>query len=144
MSVVRCELLQNRPVMMAWMEPYCAAAHIVTVIGEDVWPTSDSVESAINVAVWPDDHEVTLPGCGQGFHPYGMADVWRVAALVAERAVALLAGQDSKSEVLSMIRGRTFFDKVAPGVLLNRELPNLSNMESVVQRRGLQEALHGK
>jgi hypothetical protein len=143
-SLLRCELLQNRPVMMAWMEPYCAAAHVVTITGADVWPTSDPAESVINIATWPDDHEVMLPGCGQGFHPYGMADVWRVAGLVAERAVALLTGQDMKSEVWSMIRGRAFFDAVAPGVSFNRELPNQPDFESVVQRRGLQEALRGE
>jgi hypothetical protein len=143
-SLLRRGVLQNRPVIMAWMEPYCAAAHVVAITGEDVWPISDPAESAINVAVWPDGHEVTLPGCGQGFHPYGMADVWRVAGLVAERSIALLMGQDTKSEVWSMIRGRGFFDAVAPGIVFNRELPNGPDTESIVQRRGLQEVLDGK
>jgi hypothetical protein len=80
-NVLRNTLLMGAPIAMAWMEPECAAAHVVMVAGPDAWPASDPAESAVNVAVWPDGVKVDLPGCSEGFHPYGMADSARAAGL---------------------------------------------------------------
>jgi hypothetical protein len=142
-SHLRPDILKSAPVMMAWMEPHCAAAHIVTIAGPDIWPQSDPAETAINIAQWPDNIAVELPGCGQGFHPYGMADVWQVAGWIAENAVSMLKGQGARSEVISMVRARKYFEAVAPGVTFNRE-PQLSgDTQLVIERRPLCEALNG-
>jgi len=92
LSRVRATLLNDAPVVMAWMEPGCSAAHVVVVNGLDVWPSCDPAETSVNVAVWPDGVEVEVAGCGAGFHPYGMADASRAAGLASERALAVLAG----------------------------------------------------
>ncbi len=142
-SCLRHDVLRDQRVMMAWMEPFCAAAHVVTVTGDEVWPSSDPAD-AINTAAWSDEYEVKLPGCGHGFHPYGMADVWRVAGLVAERAIELLLGKNTQSDVISMIRNKGYFDSVAPGLVLNRKVPDGTNVDAITERRSLQDALHAK
>jgi hypothetical protein len=126
---------------MAWVEPFCAAGHVVVVSGNDAWPLCDPAETAINYAIWPDDTIVSLPGCGSGFYPYGMAGMWRVAGLVAERALALLSGTDADSAVWSFVRNRNFFERVCPGISFNRDVPASVVEESVTVRRGFKEAL---
>lgn len=95
------------------------------------------------VAVWPDDLEVDLPGCGQGFHPYGMADVWQVAGWVAEEALSVLKGRATPSEVISMIRAREFFKGVFPGITFNRKVPQSADAQLVIKRRPLREVTDG-
>ena len=119
------------------MEPECAAAHVVVVTGQDAWPASDPAESAVNVAEWPDGVKVDLPGCGEGFHPYGMADSARAAGLTAERALAVLKGNCPTSGVWSMVRSREYFEKVFAGVHFNLEPPNGADTESVTFVRKL-------
>ena len=131
------------PNMMIWMEPFGAAAHVVTVVGSDQWPGSDPAETAINVACWPDDVEITHPGCGQGFHPYGMADAWETAAVATRRAIALLRQDDTRSDVMSLIQSRAYFEKVWPGITFQRQILLPSGAESVVERRSLADALSG-
>jgi hypothetical protein len=129
--------------MMIWMEPFGAAAHVVTVVGSDQWPGSDPAETAINVAYWPDDVEVTHPGCGQGFHPYGMADAWETAAIATRRAIALMRQDNTHSDVVSLIQSRAYFERVWPSITFHRQIFIPSGAESVVERRSLAEALNG-
>ncbi len=131
------------PIMMAWMEPFGAAAHVITVVGGDRWPTSDPAETAIQIADWPDEVEVLHPGCGQGFHPYGMSDAWEAAAMAARRGLALLHGENSTSDVLSLVQSREYFERVWPGITFRRQLAVPAGMTSVMERRTLAEALGG-
>ena len=141
LSSLRAGILEGAPAMMAWMEPFCAAGHVVVVTGQDCWPLSDPAETAINYAIWPDDAMVALPGCGGGFHSYGMADAWRVAGLVAERALAFLSGADMDSAVWSFVRNHAFFERVCSGVAFNRDVPESGEGESLTVRRDFSEAL---
>ncbi len=129
------------PTMMAWLEPFGAAAHVVTILGPDSWPTFDPAETAINVARWPDGVERRHPGCGQGYHPFGMADAWEAASLVTRRAAALLRGEELTSDVLSQIRHRRFFESIAPGVSFNRHVDIPDGVEALIERRPLAEAI---
>lgn len=140
-SKLRQGKLKGLPVLMAWMEPGCAAAHVVVTTGNDEWPTSDPVETAVNIARWPADLRVQLPGCGQGFHPYGMADASRAAGLVAERALALLQNSGQSSAVWSMVRNRSYFLGVSPAAVFNREPPTEDDVESTTIRRALAQVL---
>ncbi|AJP48009.1 hypothetical protein PG1C_05150 [Rugosibacter aromaticivorans] len=136
-SRLRRSILKLAPVLMAWMEPSCAAAHTLLVAGEDEWPTSDPAETAVNIARWPDDLQVQLPGCGQGFHSYGMADTWRAAGLVAERALAVLNGASTPSGICSMVRNRAYFEQTSTLVEFNLDPPSGSGTESVTIVREL-------
>lgn len=141
-SMLRDRALGGAPVLMSWMEPFCAAAHVVVVTGDDKWPLSDPVEAAVNIATWPDT-EVVLSGCGQGFHRYGMADTYRVAGLVAERALSLLNDSTSGSGIWSFTRDRAYFENAAPGVQFNREPPQSLDVEAITTKRNLKDALNG-
>lgn len=139
----RLSLLNGVPTMMAWMEPFGAAAHVVTIAGTDEWPASDPAEAAINIADWPDGIEIKHPGCGQGFHQYGMADAWEAAALTARRAIAFLRAESVSSDVISLVQSRSYFERFSPGIRILREVAIPSGFESVVKRVPLSEILGG-
>lgn len=141
LSLLRANQLSGIPLMMAWMEPFCAAAHVIMLNGTEAWPVSDPAETHINFATWPHNSEIKLPGCGQGFHPYGMSDSIRAAGLVTERALAFLQGEDLSSAVWSMVRSQQYFEAQAPEIKLNRPIPTPPDAVSVTIRRPIEEAL---
>lgn len=140
-SLLREHVLKDAPVMMAWMEPFGAAAHAVLISGSDVWPASDPADTAVNVATWPDDVQVDLPGCGQGFHPYGVADAWAAAGMVSERVLKVLNGEHVSSGVWSMIRHESYFKSMSPSATFNRPPPVPVGVDSVIEHRPLAEVL---
>ncbi|WP_321818192.1 MULTISPECIES: ThiF family adenylyltransferase [unclassified Paraburkholderia] len=97
------------PVMLAWLEPYGSAAHVVTLVNGDRWPDNDPVER-LALAEWPPETEVRLPGCGAGFHPYGAADALRAAALTAEKILDVIDGKVWRSGVSSFKRDLRYLD----------------------------------
>ncbi len=113
--------LGNCLVAHAWMEPFCAAAHVLILQHSDNWPTDDPYLK-VNIAEWPDDTAVKLPACNAGFHSYGVADVSQAAGFVTERLLATLDGTITDSVVCSFIRSALFFEglkvKVKPGALV--------------------------
>lgn len=104
--------LGNCPVVHAWMEPFCAAAHVVFLCAGDDWPTEDPASSRVNVARWVDSGRVPLPACGAGFHPYGAADAWQAAGFSVERLLAGLDGSVPTSTIWSWVRSQGFFDSI--------------------------------
>lgn len=128
-SSVRCLLAQLSTQHLAgvdiahlWMEPFCAAAHVVYLLPGDKWPGGDPADTLVNVAEWPDDVRVRLPACGAGFHPYGAADVWQAAGFGAERLLAHLDGEIDASTVWTWMRGTGYFESLgvaaSPGPLV--------------------------
>jgi hypothetical protein len=112
LSVHRYGRLAGTSVVMAWVEPFCAAAHVVALGAADEWPMSDPADQAINVAEWPDDPRVKLPMCGAGFHQYGSADIGQAAGFVAQRILDIIDGAAALPKVWSRIRSREFFDSL--------------------------------
>lgn len=104
-----------------WMEPFCAAAHVVLLQHGDDWPADDP-RGKVNVARWPEDTRVHLPACNAGFHPYGASDVWQSAGFASERLLAALDGRVTNSVVCSWVRSASFFQAlrvpVQPGPLV--------------------------
>jgi len=128
-SSIRCLLsmlastqLRSVDIAHLWMEPFCAAAHVVYLKPGDVWPSDDPADTLVNVASWPSDVRVHLPACGAGFHPYGASDVWQVAGFSVERLLAHLDGNVGCSTVWTWTRGVAFFEalgiEVKPGPLV--------------------------
>jgi len=112
LSAQRHGRLAGTPVVMTWVEPFCAAAHVVAIGAADVWPMSDPADQAVNVAEWPDDPRVRLPMCGAGFHQYGSADIGQAAGFVAQRVLDIIDGAAALPKVWSRIRSREFFDSL--------------------------------
>lgn len=101
----------NTPVLHAWLEPYCSAAHVVLTFADDPWPASDPADDKVNAADFSGfEVRVDLPACGGGFHPYGAADAWQSAAFATERVLAVLDGQCTRATVWSWVRTKAFYD----------------------------------
>jgi hypothetical protein len=141
---LRASKLKDVPVVMGWMEPFGAAAHVIVIAATNAWPVSDPVDTQINYALWPDSAFIALPACGQGFHEYGVADAWAAAALVTERTLATLSTSTPPSGVWSRVRSHAFFEAAVPGVVFNRANPCPATAECVVIHRTLAEALNAR
>ena len=109
LSIHRFGRLAGTTVAMSWVEPHCAAAHVVALGVADQWPMSDPADEAVNVADWPKDPRVRLPMCGAGFHPYGSADIGQAAAFVAQRLLDIIDGTARLPTIWSRVRSREFF-----------------------------------
>jgi len=70
----------NTPVLHAWLEPYCSAAHVALTLADGPWPISDPADDKVNATEFSGfDISVDLPACGASFHPYAAADAWQGA-----------------------------------------------------------------
>ena len=130
-SSVRCLLGQVRNttfaeclIAHAWLEPFCAAAHVVLLTNENVWPADDPADT-INVAEWPPNLGIKLPACGVGFHPYGVADVWQAAGFAAERLLQVIDEEVTSSTAWSWIRSKTYFESLGYPLRLKPIVPSL-------------------
>lgn len=123
LSHLRKDHLGNAQVAHAWMEPFCAAAHVVLLQHGEDWPLDDPREKA-NVAAWPDNTRVELPACNAGFHPYGAADAWQAAGFTTERLLAALDGTFQASAVWSWVRSTAYFQTLGVAVKLGPLVPH--------------------
>jgi hypothetical protein len=106
----RAVSLGNCEVVHAWVEPFCAAAHVVFVVGADTWPLDDPADELVHAARWPEEGMMEVPACGAAFHPYGAADVWQAAGFSAERVLSVIDGSVSESSIWSWVRSSAYFD----------------------------------
>jgi sulfur-carrier protein adenylyltransferase/sulfurtransferase len=120
------------PIVHAWVEPFCAATHVVHLAASDNWPLDDP-GTKVAAAQWPQDARVNLPACGAGFHPYGAADVWQSAGFTAERVLAVLDGKVQQSIVWSSIRSKAYFDSLGVEVELGPLVPASSSTFDSIQ-----------
>lgn len=121
-SSVRALLSQYRqsafvgtPIVHTWLEPFCAAAHVVLVGAADVWPMSDPADALVNAAEWPESTKHEIPACGAGFHPYGVADAWQAAGFAAERLLNTIDRASDSSAIWSWVRSKAYFDALNVG-----------------------------
>ncbi|MEN9476555.1 ThiF family adenylyltransferase [Malikia spinosa] len=122
LSRLREHSLGDCLVAHAWMEPFCAASHVVLLQHGNEWPADDP-RGKVNVASWPEDTRVQLPACNTGFHPYGASDVWQAAGFTSERLLAALDGKVASSVVCSWVRSAGFFQTLGVAVQLGPLVP---------------------
>lgn len=120
------------PLVHAWVEPFCAAAHVVHLFTGDSWPDDDPGHK-VAVANWPATARVNLPACGAGFHPYGAADIWQAAGFTAERLIAVLDGNVPKSTVWSWVRSKAFFSSLGVEVVTGPLVPESQDIFDSIQ-----------
>ena len=150
-SSVRCLLallasqqLAGVEIAHLWMEPFCAAAHVVYLLPGDRWPADDPADTLVNVAGWPDDVRVHLPACGAGFHPYGASDVWQIAGFSAERLLAHLDGEVDASTVWTWMRGTAYFESLGVATNPGPLIPHTrAKFESLSLKRSFAELASG-
>ena len=124
LALTRRELCGDVPLIHAWVEPFCAAAHVVATTLANPWPASDPVAARVNAADYADAKvRVNLPACSDGFHPYGSADILQAAGFAAERVLGIVGGGLETSTVWSFVRAKAFFDELALPIKTNSLVP---------------------
>lgn len=132
LSLLRETLLGECATVYAWMEPFCAAAHVVHVSAKDTWPADDPVER-VNVASWEANGVIKLPACSTSFSTYGAADAWQAAGFVTERALSILDAPDSPSQIWSWVRASSFFERTGAATRLSDLVPHSDDPFHAVQ-----------
>ena len=113
MSHMRAALFGVCPVIHAWTEPLCSAAHVVQSQPAVPWPDTDPADELVNASdLSAGDTRIKVAACAGGFHPYGAADIELVAAFAAERVIAVLDDMSHVSAVWSWVRSSAFFDSL--------------------------------
>lgn len=133
------------PIVHAWVEPFCAAAHVVLTCANTPWPTDDPADRLVNAADFSNTQvRIDLPACSGGFHPYGAADVWQAAAFTSERVLFAIDDQNHASTIWSWVRSKAFFDELGLAVPLRAVVPSSGGrMDSVMLTRDYQTVLAG-
>ena len=143
LSQYRQSALEGTPIMHTWVEPFCAAAHVVQVGASDAWPMSDPAESLVNAADWPESTKHEIPACGAGFHPYGVADTWQAAGFASERILSVLDRASGNSEIWSWVRSRAYFEALDVGARPRAIVPvDGSKHDSKMLSRSFNEVLN--
>ncbi len=106
------------PLLIGWMEPYVAAAHVCLLPVETPWIQGNvDLLKELEAVTWPDDVIRREPGCSSQFQSYTAAAAAHAVALVAENALDLIDGA-ATPRVLSWVRGQRFLNKHRLGLVL--------------------------
>lgn len=107
------------PLLIGWMEPFVAAAHVCQLTENSPWfnGSSDRLKS-LQAVTWPADVMLREPSCNSEFQAYTPAAATHAVALVAEAAIELLDGLVATSTVRSWVRGQRYLDKHRGGLTL--------------------------
>lgn len=143
LTLLRGAKLGQTPVMHAWLEPMCSAAHVVLSQADVPWPIEDPVNDRVNASdLSVDETRVSNPACSAGFHPYGAADVTQVAAFAVERILTAVDEPSTPSTVWSWVRSQAFFDVLPMAVATRPIVPQAGGkMDSATVTRSLRELL---
>jgi molybdopterin/thiamine biosynthesis adenylyltransferase len=143
LSQYRHNAFEGTRIVHAWLEPFCAAAHVVLVGPSDVWPMSDPADALVNAAEWPESTKHEIPACGAGFHPYGVADTWQAAGFAAERVLSVLDRASGDSGIWSWVRSKAYFEALSVGAR-PRAIVSVDGSEhdSKMLSRGFSEVLN--
>ena len=143
LSQYRHNAFEGTPIVHAWLEPFCAAAHVVLVGAPDVWPMSDPADALVNAAEWPESTKHEIPACGAGFHPYGVADTWQAAGFAAERILSALDRASGDSGIWSWVRSKAYFESLNVSARPRAIVPVDGNEhDSKMLSRGFSEVLN--
>jgi sulfur-carrier protein adenylyltransferase/sulfurtransferase len=137
---VRIMMAQSRevafgqtPVVHAWVEPFCCAAHVVLTKESNPWPADDPADALVNSAGYSNiKTDVDLPACNGGFHPYGAADIHQAAAFTAERVLSVLDNPSQAAAVWSWVRSKAFFDSLNLPIDLRPIVPTVGGKHDSV------------
>src|SRR5690606_12468584 len=108
------------PLLIGWMEPYVAAAHVCVLPSGQRWlQGAQDPMSGLEAVVWPSEVIRQEPGCSSRFQSYTAAAAAHAVALVAECALEMIDSTAGSLDptVRSWVRGQHFLDKHWPGLL---------------------------
>lgn len=105
--------------LVGWMEPFVAAAHVCLLTSETLWlsrPGDENKMQELEAIDWPAEVIRQVPGCSSRFQAYTAANAAYVVALASENALRLIDGEVKSSTVLSWVRGQEFLDRQWPNL----------------------------
>ncbi|SIO33289.1 ThiF family adenylyltransferase [Salinivibrio sp. ES.052] len=107
------------PLLVGWMEPYVAAAHVCYLTSETTWMLegSDALEQ-LQAVEWPEDVIQSEPGCNSKFQSYTASAAAYAVALVTEQALQVLEDKPDQARVTSWVRGKKYLRQHKEGLEL--------------------------
>jgi len=125
--------------LIGWMEPYVAAAHVCTFPAGEYWYSNanNTYDRRLDLEAieWPKEVIRQEPGCSSRFQAYTAAQAAYAVALVAEQAINLIDGKVFESAVHSWVRGQQFLDKNWPGLSLRDWAENAKPHDGLIIKR---------
>jgi len=110
-QVEQARRLHPCPLLIGWMEPYVAAAHVCSLMSDTSWlQGTEDLMGKLGAVDWPDDVIRQEPGCSSRFQSYTAAAAAYAVALVAENALKMLDGAVVEPRVVSWVRGQRYLN----------------------------------
>lgn len=107
------------PLLIGWMEPYVAAAHVCCLPSDTLWlQGAEDLMGKLGAVDWPDDVITQEPGCSSRFQSYTAAAAAYAVAMVAEYALKMADGVISEPRIISWVRGQRYLDDHRSGLAL--------------------------
>lgn len=124
------------PLLIGWMEPFVAAAHICSLPSDTPWmqDTTDLM-GELQAVSWPNEVIQQVPGCSSEFQSYTAAAATHAVALVAENALKLIDGDAETPRVISWVRGQRFLDASWPDLELREWAQEAAHRDGMLIER---------
>ncbi|WP_431700399.1 HesA/MoeB/ThiF family protein [Pseudomonas sp. BR20] len=122
-QIERARLNHPCPLLIGWMEPYVAAAHVCVLPASQQWfQGAQDPMLELQAVLWPNEVIQQEPGCSSRFQSYTAMAAAHAVALVGECALDMIDNTEARvnSRVMSWVRGQHFLDRHWPG-LTHRE-----------------------
>lgn len=125
------------PLVVGWMEPFVAAAHVCCLPAGARWLSSDEDPLLRLQAVsWPDEVIRLEPGCTSEFQAYTPAQACYAVALVSEAIIDFLDSGAGGGHIRSWVRGQKYLDKCHPNLGLADWATSATNVDGMIIERG--------
>jgi len=121
---VRWHIDQSRkstpcPLLIGWLEPYVAAAHVCILPPESLWMDGIGDRMGSLEAIdWPEEVYRQEPGCSSLFQSYTGAAATHAVALIVEQTLDVIDGHPGTARVVSWVRGQRYLDRHWMGLVL--------------------------
>lgn len=124
------------PLLIGWMEPFVAAAHVCSLPSGTPWMQgSTDLMGQLEAVTWPPEVIRQEPGCSSKFQSYTAAAAAHAVALVTENALELIDGNDHVPRVISWVRGQRFLDENWPNLELRAWAQGVASYYGILLER---------
>lgn len=121
-AVDRARRMSPCPLLIGWMEPFVAAAHVCNLPATVFWINDIAKPldrmSELEAVTWPGEVVRQEPGCSSRFQAYTAVQAGYAIALVAERLIQVIDDNPQTPQVRSWVRGQAFLDQHWTGLQL--------------------------
>lgn len=122
--------------IIAWMEPYVAAAHTCILPAGSPWKIGDCDKlESLNSVDWPDEVMMNEPACSSRFQSYTPTAATHAVALTAEAALDLLDQKIPAPTVRHWVRGQQYLDKCHQGLRLRKWAQQATEFDGIVLQK---------